>query len=131
MVFDPTLQNFVPRSESSYARVMRSHIEWLKSEADFPTIVRRWPHAVKTADAIVIPRFHRVSNGASITAYLSDGAISLRPMVEGRPNWQAERDRLLRCIEEELQVSLEEPSKTDFGEIWLDEEWGDFAVWVR
>lgn len=110
---------------------MRSRIELLRSETDFPTIVRRWPHALKTGDTIVIPRFHRVSEGASISAYVSNGAVSLRPVLEGRASWQRERERLLHAIETELGISLDQPSHTDLGEVSLEEEWGDFEVRLR
>lgn len=111
---------------------MRSSIEALRAAPEFHSIIRRWPHAVQTAEGVVIPRFAGIEAGGVLEAVVCDGAIALRPLLEEGSGWDEQRERLLDHIAVELGVTLEDtPRTTPFGEVSLEEEWGDFSVWVR
>jgi hypothetical protein len=81
----------------------------------------------------VIPRFHRVSPTASITAEVRPGEeVVFRPAIEARGSFESGRRRILRELELALGVSLsDEAVDTPIGAAALTEEWGDFAVAIR
>lgn len=122
-----TLQNFGLRRESSYCVPMRDAIERLRREPQLESIVRRFPHAVKTPEGIVIPCFDRVSDDATIEACVTPHAVALRPHIRSEKSWESVRDAAIRHLERALDVSFRD-ANTD---VTLEEEWGDFTVWCR
>lgn len=111
---------------------MRSRIQALQAQPDFPSIARRWPHALQTGEGIVIPRFEELDGGEALEAIICAGAVGLRPVFEEPVAWEEARERVLRHVELELGVKLvATPTSTGWSTVSLDEEWGDFSVWVR
>lgn len=126
------LQKFGEPGESRYDAPMRSRIQTLKDDPDFRSIARRWPHALQTGEGIVIPRFEELEGGGALEAIICAGAVGLRPLFEEPIAWEEARRRLLRHVEVELGVKLvATPTSTPLGAVSLEEEWGDFSVWVR